>query len=244
MNFTKKYSAQVRQKSLACVLILALSVGMAQAAEKAQAPRIYYTPDTTAYTADKFFNALDLPTVFGIGIVPDKPESFAYYSSLYIEWRKCKTYGPMALIGIDTHNHSYNNIRMNDCNVLSGERFGMEFLLGGGYRIPLVRDIKDFYAHPYFNKCNFSISAEVGSSFTYLKNVRPEVGEPGMYNLDNQWHFYPVVKFNANFEFFVAPKFCIFAMMSYLQDCIRQPWHDTSMAGPLSVSVGFASFFE
>lgn len=210
----------------------------------------YYAPDTAKYTSDRFFNSLDLPTVFGIGFVPGKQESMAYYSSLYIEYRYRKTYGWFGLIGIDMHNHPYESIEMPDCNVISGERFGMNLMLGGGYRVPLVKHIRDFYQHPYLNKANLAFSAEIGPEGTYLKNVVVnEGGEPimhkGKYSIENTpWHFYPVMKFNIVAEYFVVPRFCLFAMGSYLQQLIQQPWDNEGMRGTVSVSIGFASFFE
>lgn len=226
--------------------------------------RIYYDAIDETYSMGDFLNAIDLPTVFGIGFNPTGYEDgVGYYAQMYLEWRPYKTYGWLVLAGLDTHDQSYDfgaegisvlngwkpslgvgvtGESHEDANVRYGTVFNMALTVGGGYRIPLVPDIRDFYEHPYTNKLNLSLAAQFGYEWSRLNHVVPV--DAVQYDVKDVNYFHPVMKFSANFEYLTSPKFCIFAMASYMQHLTYMPWDNPdTRAGTLGFSVGFASFF-
>lgn len=239
-------------KKLAISLLsILLAVSTSVRAEQDPSARQYYEPDTAKFTGETFFNRLDLPTMFGLGFIPGRAsESLSMYSSLYIEYRQHKTYDWFALIGMDTHNHGYLNINTPGSNVTSGERYSLDLMLGAGYRLPLVKDLADFYSHPYFTPWNFNFSAELGFSATHYKDVIPSTMDPLKYELVPKWYYFPMMKFNVNVEYFVGPKFLVFLGASWNQQLMHEPWDVTTSGNPtgptgvLSLNIGFASFFE
>lgn len=211
--------------------------------------RIYYRkPDK--YSMSHFMGAIDIPTCFGVGFVPNKKsaERFAYYGAMFLEYRYRKSYGWYFEAGLDQHDHDYKDYTFEGkdrrTNVASGTVFNMQLVAGGGYRIPLVRDLKEFYAHPYVNKWNLSTLVQVGGAWSRLKNVRVDEADNQTYHLDDVHHFYPVLKFGCAVEYFTGPSFSIFFSANYMQHLIRQPWDTSDMTGTLSFGIGFAGFFN
>lgn len=227
--------------------------------------RIYYEQIDSSYGMGDFLNAIDLPTVFGIGFNPTGYEQgISYYSQLYLEWRPYKTYGWLALVSLTTHDQDYDfgaegvsvlsgwtpglgvavgGGSHSDVNVRQGTVFNMALTLGGGYRIPLVPDIRGFYDHPYTNKLNLSLAAQFGYAWSRLNHIVPV--DATQNDIKSIHYFHPVMNFSANFEYLVSPKFCIFAMGSYMQHLTTMPWDNRAThAGTVGISIGFASFFE
>lgn len=224
--------------------------------------RIYYDALDSTYTIGDFLNAIDLPTVFGVCFNPAGYEDgIGYYSQMYLEWRPYKTYGWLVMVGLDTHDQSYDfgseGVKVlngwtpgvgafvvggnhEDVNVSKGTVFNMELALGGGYRFPLVPDIREYYAHPYVNKLNLSLAAQFGYNWSRLNHIVP--AGLAQYEVKDINYFHPTMKFSANFEYLTSPKFCVFAMATYVQHLTEMPW-DKTHAGMLGFSVGFASFF-
>lgn len=211
--------------------------------------RIYYVKPIK-YTLGDVFGALDIPTNFGVGFIPDKntAERFAYYSAMFLEYRYYKTFGWYFQAGLDSHDHDYKNYPMTDpdgkANVLSGTVFNMQLVAGGGYRIPLVRDIKAYYEHPYVNRWNLSTLLQIGGAWSRIKEVIPDKNNPELYHLENDHHFYPVLKAGVAVECFTSASFSVFLSANYMQHLMRQPWDTPNMTGTLSFGVGFAGFFN
>ncbi len=128
---------------------------------------------TPAYTFSDFFDALDLPTVLGAGITPNGIEGATFNSSMRLAWRHHKGYGTYVFIGFDTHSNTYDSLSVAGTNVRSGEVWYYEIGMGLGYRIPLVKDIREYYAHPCFNKLDFFAYIQPGISIPYVKTVVP-----------------------------------------------------------------------
>lgn len=226
----------IRRLSAVCALLVLAALLRAQEPE-----RVYYN-DTAKYTFSRFLSSLDVPTFFGIGIIPTVPESFCSYSSMYLEYRRHKSYDWFMQAGMETHNHNYRNRPVADVNVRSGERFSMDLIVGVGYRMPLVRNLREYYANPYLNRWDLGLAAQLGASATHLKQVIPL--EAGSYELSNRWYFFPVMKLSASAECFVSPHFSIFLTLGYLQHLMRQPWDIEGQVGVLSFGIGFAGFFD
>ena len=107
--------------------------------------------DTTAlqakdkYTFGDFFDALDLPTVLGVGITPNGIEGATFNSAMRLGWRHHKNYGTFVYITYDTHSNTYDSLHVQGSNVFNGEVWYNEIGMSVGYLLPLVKDIKALY---------------------------------------------------------------------------------------------------
>jgi len=232
--------------------------------------RIYYMP-WGKYTAGDFFNALDLPTVFGWSFNPNGNLKGGYYGQMFLEWRHYKTYGAFAIVGLDTYNQGFdwtsgpafptgwtnpaltfswgkdlagNKLQNADMNVLSGTLYNTALFAGAGYRIPLVKDIKDYYQHPYVCKLNLALFAQLGYNWAVLNNIQTS-SAAGTYNISEINYLYPAMKFGTMLEYLVGPMFSIFLDVTYTQNLVTMPWDNpANHAGTLGLSVGFTGFFN
>ena len=59
------------------------------------------------YTFGDFFDALDLPTVLGVGFTPNGIEGATFNSAMRLGWRHHKNYGTFVYITYDTHSFIY-----------------------------------------------------------------------------------------------------------------------------------------
>lgn len=221
--------------------------------------RIYYEPNDGIYTGGDFFDALDLPAMFGLGFLPiqgasGKTNSMTLNSQLLLEWRHFRTYSWYVMLGMDTHDHDFENIQFPAdkkgfvSNAVSGTVFNMDILLGLGYRIPLVPDIKDYYEHPYISKFNLGLGVQFGPEISKLFDVKlaDSYTAIGMerYDVGRKTYVHPVMKLSANFEWFLSKQFNIIVGLSYLQHLQAQPWdNNTTCMGMFSPSVGLCTFF-
>jgi len=223
------------------------------------------TAEKKRYTGEDFFNALDLPIVFGATYTPKGIEGVGFNTTMCLEWRWHKTYSWYVPITIDTHNSTYGrdekhdrpNLFLDGSNIISGTVWYTDINIGAGYRIPLVKDINAFYANPYQNKLDLFLSVQPGVSVPVVKNVElvsnnPATGESQYATPDAAFSMVPTMKFTAGLEWFVDPKLCLFMEAAYVQhltptviekaainqELIRCP------NGPLLFSIGLSTFFE
>lgn len=197
------------------------------------------------YTFGDFFDALDLPTVLGVGVTPNGIEGATFNSSMRLGWRHHKSYSVFVFISYDTHSNTYESLSVGGTNVRSGEVWYNEIGMGFGYRIPLVKDIRAFYKNPYFNHLDFFVSVEPGVSIPKVKNVVPydnsSLGTSGLgeenslsegsslsgssssegssltYQLQDQLSAVPTLRFAAGVEWFIVHNFGVFAEVAYIQ---------------------------
>lgn len=197
------------------------------------------------YTFGDFFDALDLPTVLGVGVTPNGIEGATFNSSMRLGWRHHKSYSVFVFISYDTHSNTYESLSVGGTNVRSGEVWYNEIGMGLGYRIPLVKDIRTFYEKPYFNHWDFFVSIEPGVSIPKVKNVVPydnsSLGTSGLgeenslsegsslsgssssegssltYQLQDQLSAVPTLRFAAGVEWFIVHNFGVFAEVAYIQ---------------------------
>lgn len=212
--------------------------------------RNYYVPRMGKYTGEDFFTALDLPTCFGVSYTPKKIESTSLYMKLCLEWRQHRTYGLFVPINADSHSCIYKDLQLkdhgqlNELNVMSGEVWYYDIMLGLGYRLPIVRDIKEFFIHPYHNRFNFYVSCQPGITLGWVKQVTPRMSVSEMadallqslnsitredlilrltdaiddvrYDLEDKHDVVPSVRFTTGFECFVAHNFSLFVEGGYI----------------------------
>ena len=226
------------------------------------------------YTFGDFFDALDLPTVVGVGVTPNGIEGATFNSSMRLGWRHHKSYGVYVFISYDTHSNSYESLSVGGTNVRSGEVWYNEIGMGLGYRIPLVKDIRTFYEKPYFNQWDFFVSIEPGVSIPKVKNVVPydnsSLGTSGSaegsslsgstpsegsnltYQLQDQLSAVPTLRFAAGVEWFIVHNFGVFAEVAYVQHLTPTVIEQAAIekgqikapSGPIVVSIGLSLFFN
>lgn len=203
------------------------------------------------YTFDDFFNALDLPTVLGVGFAPNGIEGATFNSAMRLGWRQHKNYGLFSYITYDTHSHAYDSLEIKGSNVRTGEVWYNEIGISVGYRLPLVANIRSFYQNPYFHPWDFFVSAQPGISIATVKNMVSYDENPDAYVMKSCNHVVPTMRFSAGVERFIFSNFAVFAEASYTQHItptiieqaaikrneIRKP------TGPVILSVGLSLFF-
>ena len=218
--------------------------------------------DTTAlqakdkYTFGDFFDALDLPTVLGVGITPNGIEGATFNSAMRLGWRHHKNYGTFVYITYDTHSNTYDSLHVQGSNVFNGEVWYNEIGMSVGYRLPLVKDIKAFYKNPYFHPWDFYMSIQPGVSIATVKNITSELqssstSEPS-YTMSNYDHVVPTLRFSAGVEWFIFPNFGIFAEAAYTQHLLPTIIEQAAIdqeeisrpSGPITLSLGLSLFFN
>lgn len=238
-------------KILTIVLYSFLSMGLfAQNAT-------YQTPtEPDKYTFGDFFDALDLPTVLGVGFTPNGIEGATFNSAMRLGWRHHKNYGTFVYITYDTHSNNYDSLNVQGSNIRNGEVWYNEVSMSVGYRFPLVKDIKAFYQNPYFHPWDFYMSVQPGVSIATVKNITLEpqnssTSEPS-YTMQNYDHVVPTLRFSAGVEWFIVSNFSIFAEAAYTQHLtptiIEQAAIDKGEichpSGPITLSIGLSLFFK
>lgn len=215
------------------------------------------------YTFGDFFDALDLPTVLGVGVTPNGIEGATFNSAMRLGWRHHKNYGTFVYITYDTHSNTYDSLRIQGTNIRNGEVWYNEIGMSVGYRFPLVKDIKAFYENPYFHPWDFFVSIQPGISIATVKNIEPyyptlndaisgDITQEPTYNMENFDHIVPTLRFSAGIEWFIFSNFAVFAEAAYTQHLmptiIEQAAIDKkeikNPSGPITVSVGLSLFFN
>ena len=202
------------------------------------------------YTFGDFFDALDLPTVLGVGMTPNGIEGATFNSAMRLGWRHHKNYGTFVYITYDTHSNQYDSLYIQGSNIYNGEVWYNEIGVSVGYRFPLVKDIKAFYKDPYFHPWDLFVSVQPGVSIATVKNVTYLVD--GVYEMGNVDHVVPTLRFSAGVEWFIFHNFAVFAEASYTQHLmptiIEQAAIDKKQikhpSGPINISVGLSLFFN
>ena len=211
------------------------------------------------YTFGDFFDALDLPTVLGVGLTPNGIEGGTFNSAMRLGWRHHKNYGTFVYITYDTHSNEYKDLKVNGTNFRSGEVWYNEIGMSVGYRLPLVKDIKAFYENPYFHPWDFFVSVQPGVSIATVKYAEPYVStsasdiaaEPE-YQMTNFDHTVPTLRFSAGVEWFIFSNFAVFAEAAYTQHLMPTIIEQAAIdkgdikhpSGPITLSVGLSLFFN
>ena len=115
-----------------------------------------------------------------------------------------------------------------------------------------MKDIRGFYAQPYFNHWDFFVSIEPGVSIPYVKTVVPLDGMGDAYQLKDKFSAVPTLRFAAGVEWFIVHNFGVFAEAAYIQHLtptvIEQAAIDKGLikapSGPIVLSIGLSLFFN
>ena len=232
------------KKILTIVLCSAMSMGLfAQEATTAVKDK---------YTFGDFFDALDLPTVLGVGFTPNGIEGATFNSAMRLGWRHHRNYGTFVYITYDTHSNTYDSLLVKGTNIRNGEVWYNEVGMSVGYRFPLVKDIKAFYEDPYFHPWDMYVSLQPGISIATVKDINSYNGEGGGYEMQNYDHVVPTLRFSAGVEWFIMPNFGVFAEAAYTQHLLPTIIEQAAIdkreikapTGPLTLSIGLSLFFN
>ncbi len=192
--------------------------------------------DTTTvkakYTGEDFFNALTLPAEVGLAFQPGGVQEMGILSKMSLEWRWKNTYGGFALLEYSNFDSWYGNrekgtlLAIDGNNALRGEARYANILLGGGYRLPLVKDIRAYMAKPtYDNIVSLGFYLEAGATITHLKKVeelpimQTAIFTPSIVNLNPTLPYYelvdtrsavPTIKMAVELEWLLNRNLCIF----------------------------------
>ena len=262
-------------KIISIVLCSAMSMGLfaqgeanpISSAEGKESTEIVEHSDK--YTFGDFFDALDLPTVLGVGVTPNGIEGATFNSAMRLGWRHHKNYGTFVYITYDTHSNTYDSLRIQGSNIRNGEVWYNEIGMSVGYRFPLVKDIKAFYENPYFHPWDVFVSIQPGVSIATVKNIEnyvrsgeevvDELGNAGItgvvepvYEMKNYDHVVPTLRFSAGVEWFIFHNFGVFAEASYTQHLLPTIIEQAAIekgeikhpSGPITISVGLSLFFN
>ena len=241
----------MKKNSIILVLCSMMSMGLfAENTTEQTATKNVETKEK--YTFGDFFDALDLPTVLGVGVTPNGIEGATFNSAMRLGWRHHKNYGTFVYITYDTHSNTYDSLQVAGSNIRNGEVWYNEVGMSVGYRLPLVKDIKKFYENPYFHPWDMYVSVQPGVSIATVKNIESYNGEGGGYEMLNYDHVVPTLRFSAGVEWFIFPNFGVFAEASYTQHLmptiIEQAVIDKGEikhpSGPLTFSIGLSLFFN
>lgn len=244
--------------SIILVLCSAMSMGLF-----AQNDSISVQTNKDKYTFGDFFDALDLPTVLGVGVTPNGIEGATFNSAMRLGWRHHKNYGTFVYITYDTHSNTYDSLRIQGTNIRNGEVWYNEIGMSVGYRFPLVKDIKTFYENPYFHPWDFFVSIQPGISIATVKNIEPyyptlndaisgDITMEPTYDMENFDHIVPTLRFSAGIEWFIFSNFAVFAEAAYTQHLVPTIIEQAAIdkkeikkpSGPVTVSVGLSLFFN
>ena len=205
------------------------------------------------YTFGDFFDALDLPTVLGVGVTPNGIEGATFNSAMRLGWRQHKNYGTFVYITYDTHSNRYDSLMLKGVsNIYTGEVWYNEVGMSVGYRFPLVKDIKAFYENPYFHPWDMYVSVQPGVSIATVKNISTLDATTPLYEVNNYDHVVPTLRFSAGVEWFIMPNFGVFAEAAYTQHLMPTIIEQAAIekgqikhpSGPINISIGLSLFFN
>ena len=209
------------------------------------------------YTFGDFFDALDLPTVLGVGMTPNGIEGATFNSAMRLGWRHHKNYGTFVYITYDTHSNTYDSLIVQGSNICNGEVWYNEVGMSVGYRFPLVKDIKKFYENPYFHPWDMYVSVQPGVSIATVKNITPLAttapsDDATQYTMSNFDHVVSTLRFAAGVEWFIFSNFAVFAEAAYTQHLMPTVIEQAAIqkgeikhpSGPLTFSIGLSLFFN
>ena len=202
------------------------------------------------YTFGDFFDALDLPTVLGVGVTPNGIEGATFNSAMRLGWRHHKNYGTFVYITYDTHSNKYDSLSIQGSNINNGEVWYNEIGMSVGYRFPLIKDIKTFYEDPYFHPWDMFVSMQPGVTIATVKNVS-ELRD-GAYDMGNVDHVVPTLRFSAGVEWFIFHNFAVFAEAAYTQHLMPTIIEQAAIekgdihspSGQMTFSIGLSLFFN
>lgn len=191
-------------------LVLVLCCGIVAVAQD--------TVQTKKYTASDFLDAVELPTMIGVSITPAGYESVALNTAFRLGWRQGRTYGGFAYIEYDMHMPEYKQLQAGGYTINNGDVIYNDVFLAGGYRLPLVKDLRAYYAQPYNNAVSMYMATGPGMSILQIKTPTMVDNDNKVINmgmLDNP--VVPAWKVALGVDWLIIPQLALFLESSYTQ---------------------------
>lgn len=202
----------------------------------------------TKYTFNDFFNHLTLPLELGCAWTSQKgAERPGFYFRTSLEYRDIKTASWVVVLEYDTYTRKYENFELPDNNTISGDEIANDIFIGGGYRFPLVKDMKYFLAHPEYNNVwSMALMMYVGATNSQLKSVVAEPCGPGetqKYTLVNDETWVPSGKIQMTVDYSIDYNVSVYIGCAYMQHLTHTKL-ETDYRGMLIFSAGITCFFR
>lgn len=203
------------------------------------------------YTFGDFFDAVELPTMVGVGITPAGYEGVTFNTAFRLGWREGRTYGGFAYIEYDMHMAEYKELKLSDqLTVRNGDVTYNDLYLAGGYRLPLVKDLGAYYRKPYHNPVSLFVATGPGLSIPQIKApISSADGSVTMTEVENP--MVPAWKVALGVDWLIIPQLGVFLETSYTQHLkptlIEQAAIEAGTikgpSGPLMFQLGLCMFF-
>lgn len=190
-----------------------------------------------------FLNNLTLPLELGCAYTPKAGQTRpGFYTRTSLEYRSFKTIGWCVAAEFDAYTRWYNELEQSLTNITKGRDWTIDLLVGGGYRFPLVKDLKEFLKRPdYDNKWTLGLMLYAGASCLTLEKATP-VGTD-KYHVDIIDTWVPSAKMTCSLEYSVCYGISIYTTIGYLQHFIKSPLQN-DYVGDLINSLGITFFFR
>lgn len=193
-------------------------------------------------------NNLTLPLEAGCAFTPKSGQTRpGFYMRTSLEYREYKTVGWCVGIELDSYTRKYEKESVNDVNITKGRDWTIDILAGGGYRVPLVRDIKSYMQRPkYDNIWSMEFMLYAGASCQTLERVAP-AGQDNegatLYHVETIDSWVPTMKFTTCVEYTICYGISLFVNVGYLQH-IQKTRLESDYVGELLTSLGITFFFR
>lgn len=195
-------------------------------------------------TFGAFLNNLTLPFELGCAYSPKAGQTNpGFYTRTGLEYRSYKTVGWCVAAEFDAYTRWYNEVNRSLTNISKGRDWTMDLLVGGGYRFPLVKNLKEYLKRPeYNNKWSLGFTLFAGASCLTLENVTPVEGKD-TYNVNIIDTWVPSAKFTCSLEYSINYAISIYTTVGYLQHFTKTPIQK-DLVGDLINTIGISFFFR
>lgn len=195
-------------------------------------------------TFGAFLNNLTLPFELGCAYSPKAGQTNpGFYTRTGLEYRSYKTVGWCVAAEFDAYTRWYNEVDRSLTNISKGRDWTMDLLVGGGYRFPLVKNLKEYLKRPeYNNKWSLGFTLFAGASCLTLENVTPVEGKD-TYNVNIIDTWVPSAKFTCSLEYSINYAISIYTTVGYLQHFTKTPIQK-DLVGDLINTIGISFFFR
>lgn len=193
-------------------------------------------------------NNVTLPLEVGCAFTPKAGQTRpGFYMRTSLEYRSRKTTGWCVAAEFDSYTRQYEMESIRDINITKGRDWTIDILAGGGYRVPLVRDVQAYMQRPKYNNVwSLGFMLYAGASCQTLEDVVPAgmntQGET-TYHTQTIDTWVPSAKLTTSVEYCICYGISVYATVGYLQH-FQKTRLESDFVGELITSVGITCFFR
>ncbi len=193
-------------------------------------------------------NNFTLPLEVGCAFSPKKGQARpGFYTRTGLEYRQFKTVGWSLAAEFDSYTRKYEKTDIDKGNITKGRDWTIDLLLGGGYRLPFVKNVKEYLKRPgYDNIWSLGLMLFAGASCLSVENVTP-AGKDNegkeVYHTEVMDTWVPSAKITASVEYTVCYGISLYTTIGYLQHFMKSPLQ-SDYVGDLIASLGITFFFR